>query len=629
MISFTEFDDEYNVTTEGTYELDFLGGADLLRVWRGTVTAYMGSGDDQVLLRGGTSTIYAGVGNDSLHIFTSGSTVDGGDDDDLVTVRGGNSLTIAGGNGNDRVNFYADTTGVSIDGGEGADRFFGYERAITGTIAGGAGNDGFYRFLAGVTLAGGTGNDIYRVQSLAAPTILELAGEGTDTVQVARGLSYTLGANVENLIVLASGSGSGATMTGNALNNSMTGSSAGEVFDGAGGNDKLYGRGGNDMLSGGEGNDILDGGTGDDVMTGGAGNDTYYVDSVLDVISEGVDGGIDLVRSKASSYTLGANIENGTIATHAGATLTGNDLANILNGSLGDDTLNGLDGDDVLNGGAGNDTLNGGAGNDTLSGGAGNDQMAGGLGDDTYYVEVGDFIVEDPGSGTDTIVGTSSDYQSLYLSSNVENGLLKFGGQLIGNELDNILTGSDFDDFLSADAGNDTIFGNGGADYLDGYDGNDLMNGGDGNDTFTDGAGNDVMNGGAGDDIFYHSAGVTGSFGFDTVSGGTGADTFTYTMVEGWVTSTPAGYDTITDFEAGGDILQLDYVDANLSAANDQAFTWVASPTGALGQLWLVNLGGGQYVLNGNIAGDAAADLVIHINMADPTQAFSQADVIL
>ena len=54
-------------------------------------------------------------------------------------------------------------------------------------LDGGAGND---------TMAGGAGNDTYVVDA-AGDVVTEAASAGTDTVQSR--ISYTLGANVENL----------------------------------------------------------------------------------------------------------------------------------------------------------------------------------------------------------------------------------------------------------------------------------------------------------------------------------------------------------------------------------------------------------------------------------------------
>jgi Ca2+-binding RTX toxin-like protein len=180
-------------------------------------------------------------------------------------------------------------------------------------LDGGAGND---------TLIGGLGNDTYVVNAVG-DIVAENANEGTDTVQSS--ITYTLGANLENLTLTGTAAING---TGNSLNNVITGNVA---------------------------DNILDGGAGNDTLIGGAGNDIYVVDAAGDVVTENVNEGTDTVLS-AVSYTLGANVENLTLTGTAAINGTGNTLNNVITGNSGNN---------ILDGGTGNDTLMGGAGNDT------------------------------------------------------------------------------------------------------------------------------------------------------------------------------------------------------------------------------------------------------------------------
>ena len=82
-------------------------------------------------------------------------------------------------------------------------------------------------------MAGGAGNDTYVVDA-AGDTVTEAASEGTDTVQA--GVSYTLGANVENLTLTGTGN---INATGNAGNNTLTGNAGTNVLDGGAGNDGM------------------------------------------------------------------------------------------------------------------------------------------------------------------------------------------------------------------------------------------------------------------------------------------------------------------------------------------------------------------------------------------------------
>lgn len=239
--------------------------------------------------------------------------------------------------------------GVTIEraiGGSGNDRLIGNPAA--NVLDGRGGKD---------TMIGGVGNDTYRVGS-SSDQIIENLGEGTDTVKSSR--SFTLGANLEKLILIGSGVING---TGNELNNTLTGNSAAN---------RLYGLGGNDTLIGGGGADILDGGSGADRLSGGAGNDIYLVDNRFDRITENPGEGTDFVKS-SRSFILGVNLEK-LLLTGSGATNgTGNELNNTLTGNAGANTLSGLEGKDTLSGGGGADTLYGGSGNDRLTGGAGAD----------------------------------------------------------------------------------------------------------------------------------------------------------------------------------------------------------------------------------------------------------------
>ena len=113
----------------------------------------------------------------------------------------------------------------------------------------------FQRFLSGLAgadkMEGGLGDDTYVVDN-AGDTVIEERGEGIDLVQSA--ISYTIGANVENLMLTGSASVNG---TGNSLNNVLTGNN------------------GSNVLVGGDGSDTLIGGTGADTLTGSTGADSF------------------------------------------------------------------------------------------------------------------------------------------------------------------------------------------------------------------------------------------------------------------------------------------------------------------------------------------------------------------
>jgi Ca2+-binding RTX toxin-like protein len=391
-------------------------------------------GDDQLMGSDGNDTLSGGAGNDLLNGGTGIDSMVGGTGDDVYVVNiAGDAVTELANEGTDTVTSSVTHTlganvenltlldiGGAINGtGNTLDNVI-IGNSVVNTLNGGAGAD---------TLIGGLGNDIYVVEN-TGDSIVEQAGEGTDTVQAS--ISYTLAANVENLTLTGTTALSG---TGNDLNNSLTGNS------------------GINTLTGGAGNDVLNGGAGADTLIGGLGNDTYTVDNAGDVVAENAGEGTDVVNSTIS-YTLGADVENLTLTGAAITSGTGNELNNALTGNSAANTLSG---------GAGNDTLNGGAGADTLNGG---------LGNDSYTVDnVGDVIVESADEGTD-IVNSSVTHS---LAANVEN-LTLTGAAVIngtGNTFDNVLTGNSATNVLTGGAGNDVLNGAAGADTLIGGAGND------------------------------------------------------------------------------------------------------------------------------------------------------------
>jgi Ca2+-binding RTX toxin-like protein len=228
---------------------------------------------------------------------------------------------------------------------------------LNDTLSGLAGNDTLSGGAGADSMVGGTGNDTYSVDN-TSDRIVELANEGIDTVNSA--ITYTLGANLENLTLTGTANVNG---TGNTLNNRMTGNSS---------NNRLDGGDGNDTLIGGSGNDTLSGGNGNDSMVGGVGNDLYGVNTTGDRVIENANEGIDTVNS-AITYTLATNLENLTLTGTTAINGTGNTLNNVITGNSGNNVLTGGARNDTLIGGAGNDTLIGGIGNDTLTGSTGND----------------------------------------------------------------------------------------------------------------------------------------------------------------------------------------------------------------------------------------------------------------
>ncbi len=218
------------------------------------------------------------------------------------------------------------------------------------------------------TIAMGGGNDLFAVEKSppCAPGTattgqadwgVTVDGEGGADILRGGSRDDTLLGGTDDLGVVNDLEGGGG-------NDLLRGSNRRDLMDGGPGNDTLRGGDGRDSFFGGDGDDLLHGGlngAGPDTFLGGAGTDTVtyaFAGSVTVTIfdpanatasaaPDGEAGENDFVQGDVENVTGGASND----------TLTGNNLANRIDGSLGDDTIAGGAGPDVLLGGDGNDGI--------------------------------------------------------------------------------------------------------------------------------------------------------------------------------------------------------------------------------------------------------------------------------
>lgn len=283
--------------------------------------------DNMLTGNSAANTLTGGAGNDT-YVVSTGDTVIEAANQGLYTVVSDSTWTLG-----------ANLENLTLTG---SANINGTGNTLANVLTGNSGNNTLNGGGGADTMQGAAGDDVYTVDNVG-DVVTEQANEGVDRVNSS--ISYTLGANGENLTLTGSAA---LTGTGNELANMLTGNSAANV------------------------------------RTGGAGDDLYVVgagDSIVEQLNEG----LDTVQS-AVTWTLSAHIENLTLTGSAAITGKGNSLNNVLTGNSGAN---------VLDAGAGDDTLTGGAGADTLIGGAG---------DDTYVVDnVGDVVTEQLNEGTDLV----------------------------------------------------------------------------------------------------------------------------------------------------------------------------------------------------------------------------------
>jgi Ca2+-binding RTX toxin-like protein len=320
------------------------------------------SSDDEFSTGNGNDTIDGGAGNDYPNADAGNDVIDGGMGDDAMTGGAGDdayvvdvagdmvtedadagmdsvssgvnynlganveNLTLTGaatdGAGNTLANMLTgNEANNKLFGNSGNDRLTGNEGddVLNGgsggdRLMGGLGNDLLFGGKGGDLLMGDEGNDTYVVDD-ANDVVSETSTVATEIDSVQSSISYTLGANVENLTLIGSADINGI---GNSLSNTITGNAGHNTLFGNSGSDKLTGNGGNDTLNGGSGSDRLAGGAGDDVLFGGSSSDRFVFDTNavfaanalgIDQITDFAVGSDKLVLDKTTFAALGSMVD--------------------------------------------------------------------------------------------------------------------------------------------------------------------------------------------------------------------------------------------------------------------------------------------------------------------------------
>lgn len=334
---------------------------------------------------------------------------------------GAGNDTLNGGAGSDTAAYSSASQGVTVNLGlaaaqntlgAGSDTLISIENLIgsshadrltgnsgSNTLTGNSGNDILDGKGGADTLNGDAGNDTYYVDNAQDRVIESLAGSAGGTDLVHSYLSgYTLGSNLENLRLLASGAANG---TGNELNNTLYA---------GGGNNRLDGAGGIDTLS------------------------YQYASS-----------GVTVSLATTAAQATGGSGSDTLIGIES---LAGSAYNDRLTGNGGANRLNGGNGDDLINGGTGNDALIGGLGLDRLSGGGGADRFIFNrpeeLGTGTLRDVITDFKAGDGDridlSAIDAILGGSANEAFRFIGANAfssnASGELRFQDGILYGSID-------------------------------------------------------------------------------------------------------------------------------------------------------------------------------------------------
>jgi len=168
----------------------------------GTDTVNGGYGEDLVYGNQGNDSLFGGGGRDTIFGGQDQDSINGGNDNDILygnkgedtLIGGGNSDLLYGGQGNDIV--YGNLGDDSLNGNIGNDTLFG-----------GQGNDLLWGNSGDDTLVGGSGADTFIFGFNGGHDQVSDFQAGTDSLQVADGITYTAEDNGSNTVLSLSDGG--------------------------------------------------------------------------------------------------------------------------------------------------------------------------------------------------------------------------------------------------------------------------------------------------------------------------------------------------------------------------------------------------------------------------------------
>ncbi|PTX55456.1 Calx-beta domain-containing protein [Litoreibacter ponti] len=475
-------------------EITAAGGDDVISGGAGNDLLDGGSGDNSVL---------GGAGNDEITSFsTATGTLDGGADDDTITVNGSFQNS-------------------SIDGGTGTDTLRIGASSLVGTTIAGIEATEFtnnsFKTIDADQIAN-LGTTILTGNAATSGGFLLLSGSSGDTADLGAFIindGQELNIRTSNFFGtndLLTVDLSGTTVLGTGLID-LDGSSANETFIGSNAADEINAFGGDDIVAGGGGDDILDGGSGNNDVSGGAGNDTL---NTTGSSTGTLDGGADDDTISITSNFQNSSIDGGT----------GTDTLRLSSASLVGTTIAGIEATEFTNNGfmtidasqignLGTLTLTGSASSNggflLLSGNSGETADFSGL-----VLETGQELDIRSGNFFSTGDALTVDFSGATVNG---TGLIDFNG----SNADETITGTDARDEISGASGDDIINGGGGDDLLEGGAGNNEVFGNDGDDTLNATSSSGILDGGADDDTIN----VFFTFQNSSIVGGTGTDTLT------------------------------------------------------------------------------------------------------